>query len=98
MNSRERARLILNHQEADRPAIDLGSTVVTGTSAWTYRALKAALSLPKGSERVHELFPMLAEALQRFGNVKTCVRCCGSVPDLGPHVVEADIDCLDPVQ
>ena len=27
MTSRERARLILNDQEADRPAIDLGSTI-----------------------------------------------------------------------
>jgi len=61
MNSRQRARLILNHQEADRPAIDLGSTVVTGTSAWTYRAFKRALGLPSDSVRVHELFQMLAE-------------------------------------
>ena len=61
LNSRERARLALNHQEADRPAIDLGSTVATGTSAWTYRVLKAALGLPTEPVRVHELFQMLAE-------------------------------------
>lgn len=61
MNSRERARLILNHQEADRPAIDLGSTVTTGTSGWTYRALKRALGLPAERVRVQELFQMLAD-------------------------------------
>ena len=61
MNSRERARLILNHQEADRPAIDLGSTVVTGTSAWTYRELKRALGLPTEPVRIHEMFQMLAD-------------------------------------
>ena len=61
MNSRERARLILNHQEADRPAIDLGSTIMTGTSAWTYRALKRALGLPADTVRVVDIFQMLAE-------------------------------------
>ncbi len=61
MQPRERARLILNHQEADRPAIDFGSTVVTGTSAWTYRALKRALGLDDTHVRVHEMFQMLAE-------------------------------------
>ncbi len=61
LTSRERVRLILNHQEADRPAIDLGSTEVTGTSAWTYRALKRALGLPEGRVRVYNLIEMLAE-------------------------------------
>ena len=61
LTSRERVRLILNHQEADRPAIDLGSTEVTGTSAWTYRALKQALGLPPGRVRVYNLIEMLAD-------------------------------------
>lgn len=61
MNHRERARLILNHCEADRPAIDLGSTIVGGTSAWTYRALKGALGRPCERVRVGEMFQMLAE-------------------------------------
>ncbi len=61
MNSRERVRRILNHQEADRPAIDLGSTRMTGTSAWTYRALKQALGISSQQVRVYDLYQMLAE-------------------------------------
>jgi uroporphyrinogen decarboxylase len=61
LTPRERVRRILNHQEADRPAIDLGSTVVTGTSAWTYRRLKQLLRIPGDTVRVHEMFQMLAE-------------------------------------
>ncbi|MDA0337209.1 MAG: hypothetical protein O2782_18760 [bacterium] len=54
-------RRILNHQEADRPAIDLGATRMTGTTAWTYGALKEALGITGGSTRVFDLFQMLAE-------------------------------------
>lgn len=61
MKSRERARLILSHCEADRPAIDLGSTRMTGTSAWSYRALKRALGMASGDVRVYDLYQMLAE-------------------------------------
>lgn len=61
MNSRERVRRILNHEEADRPAIDLGSTRMTGTSAWTYRVLKRSLGLPSEAVRVYDLYQMLAE-------------------------------------
>ena len=66
MNSRERVRLILSHQEADRPAIDLGATRQTGTSAWTYRALKAALGLPTERVRAFDLYQMLAEVEPAF--------------------------------
>ena len=61
MTSRERARKILNHEQADRPAIDLGSTRMTGTSAWSYRGLKKALGLPSDHVRAYELYQMLAE-------------------------------------
>jgi uroporphyrinogen decarboxylase len=61
MNSRERAHKILNHQEADRPAIDLGATRMTGTSAWSYRALKRALGIDSEQVRVYDLYQMLAE-------------------------------------
>ena len=61
MTPRERARKILNFEEADRPAIDLGGTRMTGTSAWTYPALKQALGIDGGETRVIDLFQMLAE-------------------------------------
>lgn len=61
MTSRERVRKILNFEEADRPAIDLGATRMTGTSAWTYVALKRALGIEGGETRVYDLFQMLAE-------------------------------------
>jgi len=61
LTSRERARKILNFEEADRPAIDLGATRMTGTSAWTYQALKDALGIKGGVTRVYDLFQMLAE-------------------------------------
>jgi uroporphyrinogen decarboxylase len=51
----------LNHTEADRPAIDLGSTRMTGTSGWTYRALKRALGIGGDDVRIYDLFQMLAE-------------------------------------
>ena len=61
MNSRERVRKILNFEEADRPAIDLGATRMTGTVAWTYGDLKRALGISGGQTRVFDLFQMLAE-------------------------------------
>ena len=61
MNSRDRVRKILNFEEADRPAIDLGATRMTGMSAWTYAALKRALGIEGGATRVFDLFQMLAE-------------------------------------
>ncbi len=61
MTHRERVRKILNFEEADRPAIDLGATRMTGTVAWTYGALKQALEIDGGHTRVFDLFQMLAE-------------------------------------
>ena len=61
MTSRERVRKILNFEETDRPAIDLGATRMTGMSAWTYPALKQALGIEGGTTRVYDLFQMLAE-------------------------------------
>jgi uroporphyrinogen decarboxylase len=61
MTSRERVHRILNFEEADRPAIDLGATRMTGMSAWTYTALKQALGIEGGATRVFDLFQMLAE-------------------------------------
>ena len=82
MDGRERARRILSHMEADRPAIDLGSTRMTGTSAWTYRALKGALGLPSDGVRVYDLCQMLVEVEAK----------------VIPHFIDAGVDCLNPVQ
>ena len=72
MKSRERVRRILNHQEADRPAIDLGATRMTGTTAWTYGALKQALGITGGSTRVFDLFQMLAEVEESVLDILGC--------------------------
>ncbi len=61
MKSRERVRKILNFEEADRPAIDLGATRMTGMTAWNYAALKRALGIEGGVTRVYDLFQMLTE-------------------------------------
>jgi hypothetical protein len=61
MTSKERVGLILNHREADRPAIDLGGSSVTGTSAWNHQALRELLGLPPKPIRAFDLFQMLAE-------------------------------------
>ena len=61
MNSRERVRKILNFEETDQPAIDLGATRMTGTVAWTYQALKESLGIYGDQPCVFDLFQMLAE-------------------------------------
>jgi uroporphyrinogen-III decarboxylase len=38
------------------------------------------------------------EVIHRWPNAKTWIHCCGSVPHLLPHFVEAGVDCLNPVQ
>jgi uroporphyrinogen decarboxylase len=71
MNSRERVRLALNHQEADRIPVDLGGTLVTSITKTAYASLKEALGLPveeiKIIDYVQQL-PFIDEAVQlRFG-------------------------------
>jgi len=61
MNSRERFLAALNHQQPDRPPIDLGATWVSGISASTYAKLRAALRLPDRPPRVHEPFQLLGD-------------------------------------
>lgn len=67
MNSRERIRLALNHQEADRVPIDLGGTLVTSITKPAYLSLMDHLGLPvdeiKMLDYVQQL-PYLDEALQ----------------------------------
>ena len=61
MISRERVRLAINHKEADRIPLDLGSTLVTGIQASIYAKLKNALGISKGLVRLYDSFQMLAE-------------------------------------
>jgi len=61
MISRERVKLAINHQEADRIPLDLGSTLVTGIQASIYAKLKNALGISKGLTKVYDPFQMLAE-------------------------------------
>lgn len=61
MNSRERVRKALNHQETDRLPLDLGSTLVTGIQASTYAKLRRELGLEDKAVRIADPFQMLAE-------------------------------------
>ena len=61
MTSRERVRLAINHKEADRIPLDLGSTLVTGIQASIYPKLKNALGISKGLVKVYDPYQMLAE-------------------------------------
>jgi uroporphyrinogen-III decarboxylase len=61
VNSRERVRKALHHQETDRIPMDLGSTLVTGIQASTYAKLRQALNLKAKTVRVVDPFQMLAE-------------------------------------
>ena len=61
MTSRKRVRLAINHKEADRIPLDLGSTPVTGIQASVYHKLKNVLSVSKGLVKVYDPFQMLAE-------------------------------------
>jgi len=61
MNSRERARKAINHQETDRIPLDLGSTLVTGIQASTYAKLRQALGLKDKLVKIADPFQMLGE-------------------------------------
>src|SRR4030042_4074015 len=70
MNSRERVRAALNHQQPDRVPIDLGGSIVTGINAMAYARLKRHLGLP-GPVRVSSVILLLAEVeeamIERWG-------------------------------
>jgi hypothetical protein len=61
VNSRERVRAALNHQQPDRVPLDLGSTPVSSIAAGTYARLRRSLGLPGHPPKVNEPFQMLAE-------------------------------------
>ncbi len=59
MKARERLIRAINHQETDRPPLDLGATVISGIHASALAKLREALGLPKRPVTVHEPFQML---------------------------------------
>ncbi len=71
MNSRERVRLALNHQEGDRIPIDLGGTIVTSIARSSYLAVKQLVGQPVGDvtmlDYVQQLPYVDEDLLQRFG-------------------------------
>jgi len=72
MTSRERVRKALNHEEPDRVPIDLGSTLVTGISVFTYVELTRELGLDLGLPKVTDLFQMLAEVQEPVRQALNC--------------------------
>ena len=63
MNPRERIAKALNHEEADRVPLDIGSTPVSGISASVLSKLRLALDLDEPGDRVKVIEPyqMLGE-------------------------------------
>ncbi len=61
MNSRERVRKAIDHQETDRIPLDLGSTLVTGIQASTYAKLRQSLGLKDELVRIVDPFQILGE-------------------------------------
>jgi len=65
MNSRERVRLALDHQEPDRIPLDLGASPVTGMHVSTVYALRQALRLDEPGAPVK-----IIEPYQNLGEIK----------------------------
>jgi len=60
MNSRQRAKMALNHQEPDRIPFDLGGTVLTSINVHAYRQLRQFLGLPEKEIGVMDIFQQIA--------------------------------------
>jgi uroporphyrinogen decarboxylase len=61
MNSHERVRLALNHQEADRIPFDLGGTGLTSIHIDAYANLRRYLGIPRVQTRIMAMAEQLAE-------------------------------------
>ena len=64
MNSRERLQMALNHQQPDRPPVDLGATAVTGAHFSIVHKLRQACGLSVAGDRavkVTEPYQMLGQ-------------------------------------
>ncbi len=60
MNSRQRAKMALNHQEPDKIPFDLGGTVLTSINVHAYRKLRHYLGLPEKEIGVMDVFQQIA--------------------------------------
>jgi len=60
MNSRQRTKMALNHQEPDRIPFDLGGTVLTSINVHAYRQLRQFLGLPEKEVGVMDFFQQIA--------------------------------------
>ncbi|HQY91935.1 cobalamin-dependent protein [Caldilinea sp.] len=60
MNSRQRVKMALNHQEPDRIPFDLGGTVLTSIHVHAYRNLRRYLGLPDKEVEVMDVFQQIA--------------------------------------
>ena len=61
MTSKERVLAAINHQEPDRPPIDIGATFVTGISAFNYNNIRKAFGLKESDVKVFEPLMFIAE-------------------------------------
>ena len=41
---------------------------------------------------------LVSDVVHRYPDVKVWIHCCGSVPGIIPHFIDAGVDCLNPVQ
>jgi uroporphyrinogen decarboxylase len=60
MNSRQRSKMALNHQEPDKIPFDLGGTVLTSINIHAYRKLRKYLGLPDKEIGVMDVFQQIA--------------------------------------
>lgn len=71
MSPRERVKKAIDHEEADRIPLDLGSTLVTGIQASTYARLRKALGLRDKPVKIADPFQMLSyvepEMIEKLG-------------------------------
>ncbi|MBL7076918.1 MAG: methyltransferase [Kiritimatiellae bacterium] len=90
MTSRERVLAAINHQEPDRPPVDVGATPSSGISAIAYGNLKQHLALQGGHTRIYDVVQQLAQpeddVLDRLGV---------DVIDVGRAFNTADSDWYD---
>ena len=60
MKSRERIKMSINHKQADRVPIDLGSMRSTGIATIAYNNLRKKLGITKGLARMYDFIQQLA--------------------------------------